>query len=107
MLSLEDLFCCVDDFCQQLEPVWHRQLVSNGLSHRNRRRSLCLSEIMTILIAFHQSSYRNFKAYYNKKVRTQWQSAFPGLVSYGRFALVDAQHPIAPVCLLARLFWQL
>jgi hypothetical protein len=69
MLSLEDLFCCVDDFCQQFEPLWHRQLLINGLSHRHRQRSLCLSEIMTILIAFHQSSYRNFKAYYNEKVR--------------------------------------
>ena len=85
MLSLEDLFCSVDDFCQQFEPLWQKQLLGNSLSHRNRSRSLCLSEIMTILIAFHQSSYRNFKAYYTEKVQLQWCSAFPGLVSYGRF----------------------
>ncbi len=42
-------------------------------------------EIMTILIAFHQSSYRNFKAYYLEKVQAQRPSAFPGLVSYQRF----------------------
>lgn len=40
---------------------------------------------MTLLIAFHQSCYRNFKTYYQAKVRTQWASAFPGLVSYQRF----------------------
>jgi transposase len=85
MLSLEDLFCSVDDFCQQFEPVWQQQLLGNSLAHRNRSRSLCLSEIMTILIAFHQSSYRNFKAYYLEKVLPQWRSAFPGLVSYSRF----------------------
>lgn len=85
MFSLEALFCSVDDFCQQFEPMWHHQLLGNGLVHRNRRRSLCLSEIMTILIGFHQSSYRNFKAYYSKKVQAQWHAAFPGLVSYGRF----------------------
>lgn len=85
MFSLEDLFCSVDDFCQQCEPIWHNQLLDNGLAHRKRARSLCLSEIMTILISFHQSSYRNFKAYYLEKRQTQWQNAFPGLGSYGRF----------------------
>ncbi|MDG2991115.1 IS982 family transposase [Candidatus Synechococcus calcipolaris G9] len=85
MLSLEELFCYVDDFCQQFEPMWQQQLLGNGLAHRSRRRSLCLSEIMTILIGFHQSSYRNFKAYYTEKVHAHWCSAFPGLVSYGRF----------------------
>lgn len=40
---------------------------------------------MTLLIGFHQSSYRNFKAYYHQKVETQWQDAFPKLVSYQRF----------------------
>lgn len=85
MFSLEDLFCSVDDFCQQFEPKWHKQLLGNGLARRHRTRSLCLSEIMTILIGFHQSSYRNFKAYFIEKVQAHWQKAFPALVSYGRF----------------------
>jgi len=52
MLSLEELFCSVDDFCQWFEPRWQRQLLSNGLRQRQRTRNLCLSEVMTILIAF-------------------------------------------------------
>lgn len=85
MFSLEDLFCDVDDFCQTFEPQWEGQLLGNGLQRRKRLRSLCLSEIMTILIGFHQSSYRHFKAYYQQKVCLEWNSAFPGLVSYHRF----------------------
>lgn len=85
MTTLEELFCCVDDFCQVFEVQWQRQLLSHGLQQRNRPRSLCLSEMMTILIGFHQSSYRNFKAYYQQKVQQEWQEAFPGLVSYQRF----------------------
>jgi transposase len=85
MFSPEDLFCSVDDFCQQFEPRWHQQLLGNGLIHRHRARSLCLSEIMTILIGFHQSSYRTFKADYLEKVQAEGRSAFPALVSYGRF----------------------
>ena len=85
MSSLEELFCHVDDFCQAFEPHWKRQLLGNGLKTRNRQRSLGLSEIMTILIAFHQSHYRNFKSYYHHQVRQYWSDAFPGLVSYSRF----------------------
>ena len=85
MLSLEDLFCAVDDFCQVFESKWQQQLLKDGLRHRKRCRSLCLSEIMTILIGFHQSHYRSLKAYYLDKVQGQWRAAFPGVVSYGRF----------------------
>jgi hypothetical protein len=64
MLSLEELFCHVDDFCQGFLPQWERRLLDNGLKWRKRSRGLSLSEVMTILIAFHQSAYRHFFAYY-------------------------------------------
>ena len=85
MPSVEELFCSVDDFCQVFEQQWQSQLLSHDLQMRKRKRSLCLSEVMTILIGFHQSYYRNFKSYYLEKVQTQWQSHFPKLVSYNRF----------------------
>jgi hypothetical protein len=85
MPSVEELFCSVDDFCQVFEHHWQSQLISHDLQVRTRKRSLCLSEVMTILIGFHQSYYRNFKSYYLEKVQTQWQSHFPQLVSYNRF----------------------
>jgi transposase len=101
MLSLEELFCCVDDFCQKFEPQWRQQLLANGLQHRRRERNLCLSEIMTILIAFHQSSYRNFKAYYQDLVQAQWRSAFPSLVSYQRF-VEWTPSALLPLCAYLR-----
>jgi transposase len=85
MLSLEALFCHVDDFCQWFEPRWKQRLLGEGLQHRCRSRSLSLSESMTILIAFHQSAYRNFKWFYTQLVCRYWRKAFPGLVSYQRF----------------------
>jgi IS5 family transposase len=101
MLSLEDLFCAVDDFCQKFEPEWERQLLGHGLLRRKRSRGLCLSEIMTIMISFHQSSYRNFKAYYDKKVQEDWQQAFPGLVSYQRF-IEWMPSALLPLCAYLR-----
>lgn len=85
MDSLLELFCDVDDFCQVFLPGWNRQLMSSGQKQRQRARSLTMSEIMTILIAFHQSHYRDFKDYYCEQVLKSWRSEFPGLVSYTRF----------------------
>jgi hypothetical protein len=84
MNSLVELFCDVDDFCQAFLPGWEGKQLASGLKQR-RRGQLCLSEIMTIIIHFHQSNYRNFKAYYKDYVRIHLRSAFPGLVSYQRF----------------------
>lgn len=85
MFILEELFCPIDDFCLNFEPAWRKQLIQNGLSHRQRDRQLSLSEIMTILISFQTSNCRNFKAFYLGIVSQYWQNAFPNLVSYSRF----------------------
>ena len=85
MYSLEELFCSIDDFCALFEPAWRRQLLENGKRCRDRRKKLGLSEIMTILISFHTSGCRNFKAFYLNIVSQYWQNAFPNLVSYQRF----------------------
>lgn len=85
MFSLDALFCHVDDFCKAFEAQWHRKLLNHGGIKRVRAKSLCLSEIMTIIIAFHQNHYRNFKHFYLNQVKQQWSSAFPGLPSYQRF----------------------
>jgi hypothetical protein len=44
MLSLEALFCCVDDFCRTFEPNWRQKLLTDGRKRRNRKRKLCLSD---------------------------------------------------------------
>lgn len=85
MSSLEELFCSVDDFCQAFEPLWQRLQLQSHVKRRRRARSLHLSEIMTILIAFHQKRYRDFKHFYCEYVCAHWRSYFPKLVSYQRF----------------------
>ncbi len=84
-MSLLELFYDVDNFCQALEPAWRREQLASGRVHRQRKRQLCLSEIMTIVIYFHQAQYRNFKAFYQKHVLADLRPDFPGLVSYSRF----------------------
>ena len=85
MFILEELFCPIDDFCLLFEPSWRKQLIQSGMSHRLRNRQLSLSETMTILVSFHISNCRNFKAFYLSIVKHYWRNYFPNLVSYQRF----------------------
>jgi hypothetical protein len=85
MMSLLELFVSVDDFCQIFLPNWEAQQLEEGSRKRNRRGQLSISEIMTILIYFHQSQYRTFKAYYMEHVCQHLYKEFPNLVSYERF----------------------
>jgi hypothetical protein len=85
MSSLDALFCDVDDFCLCFEAQWQSKLLHYGGIKRIRAKSLCLSEIMTILIAFHQNHSRNFQHFYLDYVKNYWREAFPGLPSYQRF----------------------
>ena len=91
------LFCEVDDFCQAFEPAWERFLLTAQPRQRHRKSGLCLSEIMTIVISFHQSGYRTFKDYYTKEVWRHQRAEFPGLVSYNRFVELFP-HTLVPLC---------
>lgn len=97
MDSLVALFCAVDDFCKVFVPILQQHLLASGARQRQRARQLSLSEVMTILIHFHQSHYRDFKAYYREYVLQHLRGAFPGLVSYQRFVefIPSALIPLA------------
>jgi Transposase DDE domain len=110
-MSILELFCSVDDFWQQFAPTWHISLLTEGQRQRLRPTQMYPSEMMTIVILFQHSHYRTFKAFYIEYVQRHLHSEFPALVSYQRFASVDADtagatgglspHPLPSVITLA------
>ena len=96
-MEIVALFCDIDDFCQQFEPRWQQQLIANGDCQRLRENRLCGSEVMTIVISFHQSGYRTFKDYFLRYVTPHLRWAFPQLVSYNRFVEL-MQEALLPRC---------
>lgn len=82
-MSILELFCDVDDFCQEF--ATHQLGPQLGQGKRGPKPTLSLSEVMTIIIYFHQSHYRTFKAFYIDYVLKHLRAEFPGLVSYSRF----------------------
>jgi DDE family transposase len=96
-MSLLELFCHVDDFWLKFVPRWEQELLQSGLKRRRRTGQLCTSEIMTILICFHQMHFRDFKRYYTQFVQVYWAAEFPNLVSYQRFVEL-MPSVLVPLC---------
>ncbi len=100
-MELEELFCEIDDFCVDFELLWEQQLLpKQGRKQRRRQCSLSLSEVMTIIVNFHVSSYRNFKHYYIEHVKKYLGYSFPKLVSYNRFIELIPSSLISLICYL-------
>ena len=97
MNKLVETYCDVDDFCQLFIPHWQCILLENGEMKRNRACRLSSAEVMTIIIHFHQSHYRDFKNYYLHYVCRQLKPYFPELLSYTRF-LALMPSVVVPMC---------
>lgn len=102
-MELVALFYLIDEFCKEFEPKWQAERISSGLAQRNKPSRLSLSDILTIIVHFHQSHQRNFKHYYQDYVCAQLSSDFPGLVSYGRFVELMGEVTTPMVALLVSL----
>ncbi|MDQ4121563.1 MAG: IS982 family transposase, partial [Acidobacteriota bacterium] len=96
-MNILALFFDIDEFCKLFEPAWKHHLLGGTGRKRNRKRRLSLSEVMTILVLFHISGYRNLKHFYLEFVCQYLRSEFPALVSYTRFVEFerDALIPLA------------
>lgn len=85
MDKITELFCLVDNFCQVFEPEWNRHLLTSGEKKRHRTGLLSLSEMMTLVILFHQVRFRQFKRFYLDFACIFLRPYFPKLPSYNRF----------------------
>ena len=85
MDNLVELYCLVDDFCKEIIPELQLNMLPKAQKRRGPTCRLSQSEIMTIMILFHQSGYRNFKTYYTQYVLKHLHKDFSQLVSYARF----------------------
>jgi hypothetical protein len=99
-MNILPIFCDVDDFCLLFEPRWHQRLLQSGAARRNKHSALALSEVMTILILFHTSGYRDLKTFYMQYVQKHLGGAFPRLVSYNRFVELQREALVPLWCYL-------
>lgn len=86
MPDLTTLFCSIDDFLKEFEIYWNKKLLP-WRSSRGPKCGLSISEIITIVVLFHQSNFRTFKYFYFFCKR-HFSDEFPKLPSYTRFVSI-------------------
>jgi len=91
MAPIEEIFCEIDDFCKVFFPQFERGLLPTASNKRRRALRMSMSEIMTIVILFHLSHYRDFKNFYLDHVCCRLGDCFPTLLSYNRFVEVQGR----------------
>ena len=96
-MNLTQIFCDADDFCQKFIPEWKKtRLEGEEKITRARARSICESEIITLVVRYHISGYRTFKWFYQRHVQKYYLADFPGLPSYNRFIQMIADVLVLP-----------
>jgi hypothetical protein len=82
---LDELYSITDEFCKEYEKNMKKKALGNATKKtRNRKCSLILSQIVTIIILYQTSNMKNFKAFY-MFLTTEMKGLFPTACSYQRF----------------------
>lgn len=102
--KVTEIFFYVDEFCIE----WYKAIAGYQLpketlkSKRNKPCRMSDSEVITIMILFHLSHYRNIKNFYIKHVLCNMKSDFPKAVSYNRFVELQ-QKALMPMVLFLKM----
>lgn len=92
--NLVEIYCIFDDFCKIFEPELKKRMIDmDGKAHRNRPCRVSDAEIMTMLVLFHTSHFRDLKTFYTGYVCQHLRQEFPNKLSYNRF--VERQRKVA------------
>ena len=85
-----EIYYLVDEFLKEYDAVIKSHSLEERApkKRRNRKFTMSGSEVMTILILFHFSSFRDLKHFY-LFVRSHMKSDFPHTVSYNRFVELE------------------
>ena len=90
--KVTELFCMADDFCKFFDAMMKKYtLKSDNKRAYHRDSTMSKSEIMLIMIMFHDSGYRCLKHFYVGKVCKHLRHLFPKVVSYNRFVELEKQ----------------
>lgn len=82
---ITQLFVEMDDFMKEFEPYYKKKLLSSGNYNSKMNSKLSMSEVMTIVVYYHNYGNRTFKHFYINTVMKHLNHYFPNLVSYNRF----------------------
>src|SRR5690349_12113716 len=83
-VDITALYCCLDDFCKVFAD-WEAHRLLPSEQTRQRSGKLSRAEMLFIVVLFHLSPYKNFKAFYLYGIGGQYRACFDELPHYDRF----------------------
>ena len=100
--KVTEIFCMVDDFCKFFDAMVAKYtLKPTGKRKYHRDSTMSKTEVMLIMILFHDSGYRCYKHFYLEKVCKHLRHLFPKVVSYNR--IVELQREVViPIALFIK-----
>lgn len=82
-VDITALYCCLDDFCKLFEAWEGHRLIPSAMT-RQRSGKLSRSEMLFIMVLFHLSPFKHFKAFYRYGIGQQYRACFGDLPHYDR-----------------------
>ena len=83
-VDITALYCCLDDFCHVFED-WEAHRLIPSEQTRQRTGKLSRAEMLFIVVLFHLSPYKHFKAFYLYGIGHQHRACFGDLPHDDRF----------------------
>ena len=83
-VDITALYCCLDDFCKLFADWKAHRLLPSGRT-RQRPGKLSRAEMLLIVVLFHLSPFKHFKAFYHYGIGQQDRACFGDLPHYDRF----------------------
>jgi hypothetical protein len=85
LAQVTEIFVSIDDFYLQFKKGMEKHQLANINKKRNRAYRMSASEVMTIMVLFHLSNFKDMKHFYLIYVKDHLKAEFPRTVSYNRF----------------------
>jgi hypothetical protein len=85
--NIVEIYYIIDEFCKNFDKVKEGHVVGSNTDKKARKRAFTMSdsEIITIMVLFHQMHCRDIKFFYINYIKLYCKNDFPQTVSYNRF----------------------
>jgi len=102
--NIVEIYYIIDEFCKEIERTMEGHQLVKKTSNKTRKRAFTMSdsEIITIMILFHQSHCRDIKYFYINYIMNHCKEDFPHTVSYNRFVELQ-EKALLPMVIFLQL----
>jgi len=102
--NIVEIYYIIDEFCKNFDKATAGCRIPEKTAKKTRKRAYSMSdsEVITIMILFHQSHCRDLKYFYTNHIVNHCKADFPHPVSYNRFVELQ-QKALVPMVVFLQM----